>query len=182
MVYMFLAPGFEEIEAVVPLDLLRRAKIEVSTVGVGGLNIEGSHGITISCDLVAEELTWDKPEMIILPGGMPGTKNLAKDSKVKEFLKSCEAEGSYIAAICAAPSILGQMGLLNGKHATCFPGFEEKLLGAIVSDLNVCTDGKIITARAAGAAFEFAGEIITALKGESASKAVLDAVFYERGQ
>lgn len=180
MVYMFLAPGFEEAEAIVPLDLLRRAGIEILTAGVGGRNIKGSHGITISCDLMAEELIWDKPDMIILPGGMPGTKNLAKSPKVIEYIRLCAEEDRYIAAICAAPSIIGKMGLLSGKRATCFPGYEDALAGASISKSSVCTDGKIITARAAGAAFEFAESIIFALKGETASKSVLDSVYYEK--
>jgi len=114
--------------------------------------------------------------MVVLPGGMPGTLNLAASEKVNAFIDAADAKGAYIAAICAAPYVLGEKGLLRGKMATCYPGFEEKLAGASVFDVGVICDSNIITARAAGSAVDFAAQLITALKGEEAADGVLDAV------
>lgn len=152
MVYVFLANGFEEIEATVPVDILRRAGAEVKTVGVNGRNITGAHGITITADT---ENIGDKFEAVILPGGMPGTTNLEKSQMVCNAIEKASQNGAVIAAICAAPSILGHMGLLNGKKAVCYPGFEEDLKGAQVMSSSVCEDGRIITGNGPGAAIDF---------------------------
>ena len=160
MVYVFLADGFEEMEAIAPIDLLRRAGKEVVTVGVTGKTVMGAHGIPVTADITENELTsFEGTEMIVLPGGMPGTLNLEKDEKVNSFIDYAYAKGKYVCAICAAPSILGKKGLLEGKEAICFPGFEEYLYGASVSDKSVCVDGKIITAKACGVALKF-GKVI----------------------
>ena len=127
---MFIANGFEEIEALCPLDLLRRADLEVKTVGIGGKEICGSHGITVLTDIEDKEYSDPSPDMIILPGGMPGTTNLEASCTVNEAISTAVKNNTYIAAICAAPMILGKKGLLNGKTAVCFPGFEEYLQGA----------------------------------------------------
>ncbi len=179
MVYLFLAEGFEEIEALTPVDYLRRAGIDVTTVGVGGEYITGAHGITVKadvcdCDICAECADID---MVVLPGGMPGTLNLKASEKVNAFIDKAVEKDAYIAAICAAPSILGEKGLLQGKKAICYPGFEDKLLGATVCDCQAVTDEKTITARAAGAAAEFAFELIAALKNRDAANAVKSSVF-----
>lgn len=177
MVYLFLAEGFEEIEALTPVDLMRRAGIEVTTVGVGGEYIKGAHGITVKADLCDTEVTaGDDIEMVVLPGGMPGTLNLKASEKVNEFIDKAYDKGAFVAAICAAPSILGEKGLLKGKMAVCYPGFEEKLLGATVFQAGVICDGNIITANAAGAAVDFAAQLIAALKGEDEADKVLEAV------
>ncbi len=178
MVYVFLAEGFEEVEALTPVDFMRRAGIEVTTVGVGGKNVTGAHGITVVADVCECEVSPENAdiEMVVLPGGMPGTLNLKASEKVNEFIDAAVDRGAYIAAICAAPSVLGEKGLLKGKMATCYPGFEEKLVGATVFDVGVICDGNIITARAAGSAVDFAAQLITALKGEEASETVLDAI------
>ena len=123
MIYLFLAPGFEEVEALTPADYLRRCELDLKLVGVGGKNITGSHGITVTCDITAEEAAEHLPEMIILPGGMPGTRNLEQSETVTKMITDCYQAGKTIAAICAAPSILGHMGLLNGRRAVCFPGY-----------------------------------------------------------
>ncbi len=165
MIYLFLADGFEECEALVPLDILRRADIEVETVGIGGRNITGAHGITLKADLTEDEVELDsKLSCVILPGGMPGTLNLKKNETVIKTLEFTKNNNLLICAICAAPKILGNMGLLKGKKATCFPGFENELLGADVKPLGVVKDGNIITAKGAGVAFEFGFEILSALK------------------
>lgn len=160
MLYLFLADGFEETEAVAPLDIIRRAEIPIKTVAVGENPVTGAHGIVIQADTTADEISVKDMDGVILPGGMPGTLNLQKNSAAAACLKHCADEGKLIAAICAAPMILGEMGLLNGKAAVCFPGFEEYLEGASLKDAGVVTDGNIITAKGAGAALEFGAEIV----------------------
>lgn len=166
MIYLFLANGFEEVEALLPLDLLRRAKIEVTTVGVGGGCIEGAHGIRVCADITDKELDDDAPDGVILPGGMPGTLNLDASAAVHRMLDAAEARGALIAAICAAPSVLGGRGTLRGKRAVCFPGFEDTLCGAVLSNERAVRDGNIITAVGMGAAAEFGILIVSAIKGE----------------
>lgn len=178
MVYLFLAEGFEEIEALTPVDLLRRASISVTTVGVGGKIIRGAHGISVTADISDKELPKNLPdlEMIVLPGGMPGTKNLDACPAVETALSLAVEKNSYIAAICAAPMILGKRGLLNGKHAVCYPGFEADLTGAVVSTEGIAEDGRIITAKAAGYAVDFSLALIRALKGTTAAAQVREAI------
>ncbi|MBQ8510858.1 MAG: DJ-1/PfpI family protein [Clostridia bacterium] len=170
MVYMFLAEGFEEIEALCPLDLLRRAGVSVMTVGVGGKVIRGSHGIETIADITtaeAERLLEKNPaEMVILPGGMPGTLNLQADPTVNRFIDEAVAKDAYLAAICAAPLILGERGLLDGREAICFPGFEDKLTGAKISSKKVVRDGKIITGKGMGVALDFGLALVAALVSE----------------
>ena len=178
MVYLFLAEGFEEVEALTPVDFMRRAGIEVTTVGVGGQYVTGAHGITVKADVSDSEVCSDCAEidMVVLPGGMPGTLNLGASEKVISFVKEAVRKDAFVAAICAAPSVLGELGLLEGKKAVCYPGFEEKLIGASVCDAGVVCDKKIITSRAAGSAQAFAAELIAALKGREAADSVLRAV------
>jgi 4-methyl-5(b-hydroxyethyl)-thiazole monophosphate biosynthesis len=170
-VLVFLAEGFEEIEALTPVDVLRRAGIETTTVAVTGgfsRNVEGSHGIVVRADVVDTDLIIDEKsyDMIILPGGMPGTKNLDSSAIVDRFVRRAYEGGKYIAAICAAPMILGRRGILNTKKAVCYPGFEEYLRGATITDRRVEKDGRIITACGMGAALEFALEIVKTLEGQ----------------
>ncbi len=178
MVYLFLAEGFEEVEALTPVDFMRRAGIEVTTVGVGGQYVTGAHGITVKADITEDEACPDcgDLEMVVLPGGMPGTLNLAASEKVNKFIDAAVDKDAFVAAICAAPSILGEKGLLKGKMAVCYPGFEEKLIGATVFDVGVICDKNIITARAAGSAVDFAAQLIAVLKGEDEAERILDAV------
>ncbi len=163
MVYEFLADGFEETEALVPADFLRRAGKTVFTVGVGSKTIRGAHNIKVFCDLLIDEIELnDEVEGIILPGGMPGTLNLKNNEIVNEAIDYCNDNSLLIAAICAAPSVIGKKGLLKNRNAVCFPGFEKELEGAnVLNDKTVCVcDGNIITAKGAGAAMEFAFKII----------------------
>lgn len=156
MIYIFLAPGFEEIEALTPVDVLRRAGLSVTVAGVGSKQITGSHGITVVCDETAENLTPSvNLEAVILPGGMPGTLNLEKSAKVNEFIDYAYNNGKLLCAICAAPSVLGHKNILNGKNAVCFPGFEQELYGAKLSNEYVVQDGNIITARGMGVSLQF---------------------------
>ncbi len=159
MVYMFLANGFEETEAIGCLDVLKRAKIDVCTAGVGGKQITGSHGVTVVADILAEDINWGNIDGVILPGGMPGTTNLQNDETVIKAVKTCSEKGALVAAICAAPMVLGGLGILNGKNAVCYPGFEEYLTGAKIQSDLVVADGDVITAKGAGASMLFGAKI-----------------------
>lgn len=163
MVYVFFAKGFEEIEALAPVDVLRRANIEVKTVGVTGKQVRGSHNISVSCDITINEATFDNLDGIILPGGMPGTTNLEADETVQKFIDYAVENGKIIGAICAAPMILGHKGLLRGKNAVCFTGFEKELTGAHVLDRPAVRDGNIVTGWGAGGALDFAIAFLEAI-------------------
>ena len=180
MVYFFIAEGFEEIEALCPLDLLRRAGVEVKTVGIGADKITGAHGITITTDMTDAEFSYDSPEMIFLPGGMPGTLNLKACEVVISAIKKANADGAYILAICAAPMILGEMGLLSGKEAICYPGFEDTLVGARISEEPVVLDGRIATAKGMGVALEFGLLAVSLLCGEETARDLRSAVIADR--
>lgn len=176
MIYMFLADGLEEIEALCPLDLMRRAGLAVTTVGIGSRQITGAHGITIQADMLDTDFEDNAPEMIFLPGGMPGTLNLAASATVQKAIRGAHQTDAYVAAICAAPSILGDMGLLDGKEAICYPGFEERLRGAKISESRVVLDGKILTAAGMGVALEMGLKIVEIFCGERAASELRHAV------
>ena len=178
MVYMFLANGFEEIEALCPLDLLRRAGVEVRTVAIGAedLRVTGSHGITVIADMDGANFADAAPEMVILPGGMPGSTNLDSSEVVDGAIRAALAGDAYLAAICAAPMILGKRDILQGKRSICFPGFEEYLNGATIAVERVVRDGKIITAAGMGVALDFGLALVAALRGKEAAIALRRAV------
>lgn len=176
MVYVFLADGFETIEALAVVDMLRRAKIDTKTVGVTGKEVKTSHSINVTADITIDELKINDANAIVLPGGMPGTLNLEANSVVQSSIDFCVENGKYVCAICAAPSILGHKGLLKGREAICFPGFEEDLSGATISDKYVVTDGKFITARGAGVAVDFGLEIVKALAGNDLSNKIRETI------
>lgn len=179
MIYCFLANGFEELEAIAPVDLLRRvADVQVQLVSVSDSEYEtSSHGFTLKCDEKIKNIKLDESlEAIILPGGMPGTLGLEKSTKVQEAIDYCTKHDILICAICAAPSILGHKNLLAGKEAICFPDFESELLGAKISDKSVVKDGNIITAKGAGVAVKFGLEIIKALKGEKSATKIKEMI------
>lgn len=166
MILILLCDGFEEIEALTPLDLLRRAGLTVKTVGVDSKIAVGAHNIPVVCDLTPSEVCLDEVLAVILPGGMPGASNLDKSEFTDLVLNSVIKNGGRIGAICAAPFILGKRGLLNGKNATCYPGFEEYLDGANVKSESVITDGNITTARGMGVALAFAKELVELICGK----------------
>lgn len=176
MIYMFLADGFEETEALVTLDMLRRAGIDIETVGIGGEEITGAHKITVNADIADSEADEKVCSGVILPGGMPGTKNLLASPTVLNMLNACSDKGYPLCAICAAPMILGKMGFLIGKNAVCFPGFEKELRGATVLKDASVVDGNIVTARGAGAVFEFSHNIISLIKDSSIADRVIGDV------
>ena len=167
MILMFLANGFEEIEALTPLDCLRRVGETVVTVGLGGREITGSHGITVLADTDDTHLPGEAPDMVILPGGMPGSSTLDASPVVDRVLSDAAARGAYLCAICAAPMVLGKRGYLDGKNAICYPGFEEHLHGATVRrDAGVVQDGNIITAAGMGVALDFALTLVFVCQGD----------------
>ena len=170
MVYVFLADGFEDIEALAPIDILRRANAEVRTVGVTGKEVTSSHGVTVKTDISVSDIKLDSDlELIVLPGGMPGTLNLEASKGVQNAIDFCAANDKYIAAICAAPSILGHKGLLKGKKAVCFPGFEKDLIGAETCSDLVVKDGKFITGKGPGACIEFGLKLAEVIVSAEAS-------------
>ncbi len=176
MIYVFLANGFEETEAIAPIDILRRSGADVRTVGIGSKTVTSSHKITVTADLSEDELSFDGLEGIMLPGGMPGTLNLEASATVQKYIDYCAENGLLLCAVCAAPSVLGHKNLLQGKKATCFPGFEKDLYGAKVTALPAVSDGNIITGKGAGAAIEFGLAISAALCGEQTAKKVRESM------
>lgn len=176
MIYLLLVDGFEEIEALTPVDVLRRCGADILTVGVQGKTAVGAHNIPVECDILFEEINKENMEMLILPGG-PGHTSL-KAEKVLDLIRYADSRGIYIASICAAPSVVGEMGLLSGKKATCFPGFEAELKGADVLGVKVVTDGKYITAKGAGAASEFAFKLAELVCGEEKAENIKNAMQY----
>lgn len=180
MVYVFLANGFEEVEALTPVDYLRRCEVDVKTVGIQGKMVRGSHGITVLADLTFYDVELENLEMIVLPGGLPGTTNLEKSKRVQAMIDHCVEHGIPVAAICAAPSILGHKGLLAGKRATCAEGFEEELKGAEYTGAPVEVDGNFITARGAGAANQFAFALVERLCSKERAELVAAAVRWEK--
>jgi len=167
MVYLHLAAGFEEIEAITVADILRRGGVAVQLVSINdNLEVTGGHNISVKADILFEEADYDACEMMIFPGGMPGTTNLLKHRELIETMVRFAATNKPVAAICAAPMLLGQTGLTMGKMATIFPGMEDKLVGAIVSSERVVIDGNIITSKGPGTAMEFALALVGILKGD----------------
>lgn len=180
MIAILLADGFEEIEALTPLDILRRAGLDVRTVAINSKIAIGSHGISVICDLMADEVNFDKVTAVILPGGMPGSLNLDASPYTDKAIEAVTKNGGRLAAICAAPLVLGRRGLLEGKYAVCYPGFEDELKGAKIAEYPVITDGNITTAKGMGVATEFSLELVRAIlgieKAEDISKGIMREV------
>lgn len=177
MVYIFLAEGFEEIEALTQIDYLRRAGIDIISVGVTGKTVKGAHAIEVAADITIDDLILtDDTEMVILPGGIPGVPNLEACEKVLDAIEYAFKNGKYIAAICAAPTLLARYGYLEGKNAVCYPAMKDEMCGANYQKTSVVKDGKIITAEAAGASEQFSFELIKALKGENAALKVRESI------
>ena len=181
-VYEFLATGFEEVEALLPVDILRRAGVEIKTVSVTGDTwVTSSHGVTIQADLKFEDIPhFDDVDMLLLPGGMPGATNLNEHAGVREALLAHNAKGKHIGAICAAPMVLGSLGLLKGRKATCYPGFEKYLEGAEYTAELFTIDGNIITGEGPAATFPYAYEILKMFVGEAKTKELQQQMLYDR--
>ena len=176
MVYVFLADGFEIIEAMAPVDMLRRANVEVTTIGVDKKVITSSCGIPVTADIVSNEFEFKDVEAVVIPGGSQGVINLENSSLVQSVVDEAVQNGILVCAICAGPSLLGHKGLLNGKNAVCYPGFEESLEGANISKDYVVTDGDFITAKGAGVSVEFGLEIVRELVGDEAAETVRSTI------
>ena len=176
MIAILLADGFEEIEALTPLDVLRRAGLDVRTVAIGSKIAVGSHGIPVICDIEADEVNENELSMVIFPGGMPGSLNLDASPYADKFINAALKNGGRIAAICAAPLVLGRRGLLEGKEAICYPGFEEELRGAEISEKSVVTDANITTAKGMGVALPFALELVRLICGEDKANEISKSV------
>ena len=178
MVYVLLADGFEEVETITPIDILRRANVEVKTVSIKDTLVRGAHNITVKADMnIADLKNIDDMELLLLPGGA-GHELLDASNEVHELINYAYTNNIYIAAICAAPSILGKKMILEGKKAVCFPGFEKYLYGALIQSDKVVVDGKIITAKGAGAAAEFGFEICKILKGKEVADSLMATMQY----
>lgn len=169
MVYIFLANGFEETEAIAPADMLRRAGADVKIVGIGSKIVKSGRGIAVVADITESEAAFDNLEMIVLPGGVPGVDYLEESTVVRSFIEYANKNKLFIGAICAAPSVIGRMNVLNGYECTCYPGYEKELLGASVKDDYIVRDRNIITAKGAGVSLDFGLELVKALYGEEKS-------------
>lgn len=180
MVYLLLAEGFEEIEAISTVDILRRGGVEVSTVSISSNRIvTGAHHIKVTVDELIKDITLNEDvEAIILPGGMPGTTHLDESKEVDKLLQEAFNKELLVAAVCAAPLVLGKRGYLKGKRATCFPGFEDYLKGALLSEERVVCDGKIITSRGPGTSAYFAFEILRVLKNDEIANKVKASMLF----
>lgn len=177
--YVFLADGFEEIEGLTVVDILRRAGVETVMTAIGETkNVVGAHQIAVGADLLFEEADFTDADMLVLPGGMPGTTYLGAHKGLTKLLLEANTQGVGIAAICAAPSVLGDLGLLDGKVAVCYPGFEERLTGARIGTHTVETDGNITTSRGMGTAIDFALELTRRLCGSEKAEALGKGIIY----
>lgn len=177
MIYMLLGTGFEETEAIAPLDLLRRAGLDVATVGINGKTIYGSHGIGIEADLELHQMDLTDLEMIVLPGGLRGVASIQASAPALDAVRFAWDNGKYVAAICAAPTILAGLGITDGKNATCYPGCEDQMGSArMMPNAAAVTDGRLITGTSAGCAVPFGLALIAALKGQQAADAIAQQI------
>lgn len=176
---IFMADGCEEIEGLTVVDIVRRAGIDITTISISDKKeVAGAHGITFLADAKKDEVDFSTLDGIVLPGGMPGTINLGADETVDKVIREFAAGGKLVAAICAAPSVLGQAGILNGKHATSYPGFEPKLTGAVTSKDPVVQDGNVITSRGMGTAIAFALEIVSYFTDKKTADKLAESIIY----
>ncbi len=179
MVYILLGEGFEEAEALVPADLLRRADIPVALVGLDGETVTGSHAVTVRADITLDQVDRDEMQMLVLPGGMGGVESIQMNLFALALIQWAYDRGCWLCAICAAPTILARQGFIDRRKAVCYPGMEDEMGSAIVQrGQSVVTDGRIITAEAAGSAFEFGLRLVEVLRGKAVAEKVKDAVHY----
>ncbi len=179
MVCILLSNGFEEAEAIVPADLLRRAGVEVALTALEGELVSGSHQIAIKADLTLDQVDPDQVELVFLPGGMGGVKCLGEDPRVSRLVHQVYEKGGYVAAICAAPTLLAAFGLLEGKRAVCYPGMEDEMAGARMEpSVPFVADGRLVTGEAAGSAFPFSLKLVELLRGAETAQQVRTAVHY----
>lgn len=179
MVYLLLGDGFEEAEAIIPTDLLRRAGVEVKLVSLEGEAVTSSHGITVQTDCTLDEVDTEALEMLILPGGLGGVESIQLNLFAMALIQKACDKGAYVAAICAAPTILTALGVLDRRKAVCYPGMEEEMGSAVIQrGAPVVEDGRFITGEAAGSGFDFGLKLVEVLKGKDAAHKVKDAIHY----
>ena len=178
-VYIFLAEGFEEAEAMIPVDVMRRGGVNIETVSVtGNINVTGAHGVTMTADVLFENADINSADLLVLPGGLPGATNLNEHAGLRKALVEQNKQGKLVAAICAAPMVLGSTGILKGRRATCYPGFEQYLEGAEYTH-ELCTiDGNITTGEGPAAAFPFAYALLSQLAGDDKARQVAEGMMY----
>ena len=181
MIYEFLADGFEEVEALAPVDILRRGGCEVKTVSImTSKKVIGTHGVPVEADIMFADADFADADMIVFPGGLPGATNLADHAELEKLIKKQHESGKRIAAICASPAIvLAKTGVLAGKNATCYPGLEDKLKGAVAVKDAVVTDGNITTSRGPATAMAFAIELVRLMAGEKTADEVSEGLLYK---
>lgn len=180
MIYVHLADGFEEIEALTIVDILRRAELEVQTVSITGNKwVLGTHGVPVEADILYDDVDYEECEMLVLPGGMPGAKNLGEHQGLTNHIRCFAENEKYIAAICAAPMVFGAQGALDGKKATIYPGMESHLTGAKYQNEKVVVDGKIITSMGPATAMPFALKLVELLKGKAASELLASDLLWD---
>lgn len=179
-VYEFLADGFEDIEALGPVDILRRGGVEVMTVSIGrSLAVTSAHGVEVKADILFGDADLSDADLLLIPGGMPGAKNIDEHEGVRRALVAQNAAGRRIGAICAGPMVLGYLGLLDGRRATCYPGFEKELAGATYTAEPFTVDGNIVTGKGPGATFAYAYAILEMFKGERVTRMMKEGMMYE---
>ena len=177
MVYMLLGTGFEETEAIAPLDLLRRAGVDIQTVGINGKIIYGSHKIGVEADLELKDLDVSDLEMVVLPGGLGGVASIRASKEAMDVVRYAYENGKYTAAICAGPTVLSDLGICDGKNATCYPGCEGGMGKAILAaNAAAVTDGKVITGTSAGCAIPFGLALVAALKGDAVADTIAEQI------
>lgn len=178
--YEFLANGFEEIEALAPVDILRRAGVTVKTVSISdSLEVESAHGVTVKADMLFDDADFSDADLLLIPGGMPGAKNIDMHEGVRIAVRKQAEAGKLVGAICAGPMVLGHLGLLRGKRATCYPGFETELYGAEYTAAPATIDGNIITGKGPGATLNYAYLIVEVMKGEQTVSTLKDSMMYD---
>lgn len=180
MVYIILGNGFEEVEAVAPCDILRRGGVDVKFAGIGGPLIKGSNGITVQADCTVEEMDLSAAELIVLPGGLGGVRSILGCETAMDAVKSAYESGKYVAAICAAPTILAKLHITDGKRATVYPGMEAEMGAALMEAVDAVRDGKVITGRASGASLDFGYLLLETLKGAEVAEKVRGGMVYGR--
>lgn len=178
MVYIILGTGFEEIEAIAPCDILRRGGVEVRFAGIGGRDITGGNGITVRADCTVEEMDLENLELIMLPGGMGGVRSILGSETALNAVRRAWKDGKFVTAICAAPTILAQLGVTDGKKATVYPGMEDQMGSAVMQDANAAADGKVLTGRAPGAALDFGYLLLEQLRGAETAARVRSGMVY----
>lgn len=181
MVYLFLAPGFEESEAVVPADLLRQAEVETALVSLSGGTVTGAHNITVQADLTVDEVDLDQAEMLVFPGGGTGVENLWNDDRVSALIQEAARRDIWLAALCAGPILLGRWGLLDGHKAVSYPTRQDQLGRVqVLPEARAVLDGKFVTGHACGSSFDFGLKIVEALRGREAVEIINERIFYHR--